>query len=257
MAHQRNASCSFCRKSYRDVGPLVEGPDKVYICLDCAELCLAIVEQEKRRRGQAVDASKLDANLIRDQLARLLPRQQPVAAALSQIIAHRGEIAGRVLLLGSSRSSGILIAKAIAHISNAHFAIGDVDGLATTGKGNVIFDLVTAADFDTAKAARGVVYIGGMERTEGQDAVLKLWESKTWSFAEGVAIDVSGVFFVCAAAFAGTTAAEPSATAADLIARGARSTWASRLTAILPIAPLDDDSLAAVLAHVDLRYLLA
>ena len=34
----RNAFCSFCRKSYRDVGPLVEGPGDVYICGECVEL---------------------------------------------------------------------------------------------------------------------------------------------------------------------------------------------------------------------------
>ncbi len=28
-AQKRNAYCSFCRKSYCDVGPLVEGPDEV------------------------------------------------------------------------------------------------------------------------------------------------------------------------------------------------------------------------------------
>src|SRR5580765_1909408 len=47
----RNAYCSFCRKSYRDVGPLVEGPGDVYICADCIELCQSIIDQEKRRRG--------------------------------------------------------------------------------------------------------------------------------------------------------------------------------------------------------------
>src|SRR6516165_10760674 len=47
----RNAYCSFCRKSYRDVGPLVEGPGDVYICGECIELCQAIIDQEKRRRG--------------------------------------------------------------------------------------------------------------------------------------------------------------------------------------------------------------
>src|SRR3989442_356606 len=46
----RNAFCSFCRKSYRDVGPLVEGPGDVYICGECIELCQQIIEQEKRRR---------------------------------------------------------------------------------------------------------------------------------------------------------------------------------------------------------------
>src|SRR6185503_15810184 len=47
----RNAFCSFCRKSYRDVGPLVEGPGDVYICGECVELCQSIIDQEKRRRG--------------------------------------------------------------------------------------------------------------------------------------------------------------------------------------------------------------
>src|SRR6267143_3177767 len=49
----RNAFCSFCRKSYRDVGPLVEGPGDVYICGECIELCQSILDQEKRRRGGA------------------------------------------------------------------------------------------------------------------------------------------------------------------------------------------------------------
>ncbi len=52
----RNAYCSFCRKSYRDVGPLVEGPGDVYICGECIELCQSIIDQEKRRRGGLQDA---------------------------------------------------------------------------------------------------------------------------------------------------------------------------------------------------------
>ncbi|MFM1996714.1 MAG: ATP-dependent Clp protease ATP-binding subunit ClpX, partial [Planctomycetota bacterium] len=48
---KKNAFCSFCRKSYRDVGPLVEGPGDVYICGECIDLCQSILDQEKRRRG--------------------------------------------------------------------------------------------------------------------------------------------------------------------------------------------------------------
>src|SRR5436190_15452077 len=47
----RNAYCSFCRKSHRDVGPLVEGPGDVYICGECIELCQSIIDNEKRRKG--------------------------------------------------------------------------------------------------------------------------------------------------------------------------------------------------------------
>lgn len=50
---KKNAFCSFCRKSYRDVGPLVEGPGDVYICGECIDLCQSILEQERRRRGAA------------------------------------------------------------------------------------------------------------------------------------------------------------------------------------------------------------
>ena len=48
---KKNANCSFCRKSYRDVGPLVEGPEDVYICGECIDLCQSILDQERRRRG--------------------------------------------------------------------------------------------------------------------------------------------------------------------------------------------------------------
>ena len=43
---KKNAFCSFCRKSYRDVGPLVEGPGDVYICGECIELCTTIIDTE-------------------------------------------------------------------------------------------------------------------------------------------------------------------------------------------------------------------
>ena len=47
----RNAYCSFCRKSYKEVGPLVEGPGDVYICGSCVTLCNSIIEEERARRA--------------------------------------------------------------------------------------------------------------------------------------------------------------------------------------------------------------
>jgi ATP-dependent Clp protease ATP-binding subunit ClpX len=40
----RTALCSFCRKSPEQAGPLVEGPDRVYICSECIDLCQVIVD---------------------------------------------------------------------------------------------------------------------------------------------------------------------------------------------------------------------
>ena len=50
---QPSARCSFCHKDSREVGTLVEGPNRdelgaVYICHDCVELCASILEAEKQ-----------------------------------------------------------------------------------------------------------------------------------------------------------------------------------------------------------------
>ena len=42
-------TCSFCGKTSREVGPMVEGPGEVYICSNCVELCQNIFRQERRR----------------------------------------------------------------------------------------------------------------------------------------------------------------------------------------------------------------
>jgi ATP-dependent Clp protease ATP-binding subunit ClpX len=46
---RRVTTCSFCGKSSREVGPMVEGPSDVYICANCTELCQNIFKQERRR----------------------------------------------------------------------------------------------------------------------------------------------------------------------------------------------------------------
>jgi hypothetical protein len=57
QSDETSAHCSFCRKSFRDVGPLVEGSDtgsgRVFICHDCAELAINILENAHRvQRGE-------------------------------------------------------------------------------------------------------------------------------------------------------------------------------------------------------------
>jgi hypothetical protein len=46
-----NACCSFCLKSRHEVGPLVEGPNRVFICDTCIDLSRSILDQEKLRRS--------------------------------------------------------------------------------------------------------------------------------------------------------------------------------------------------------------
>src|SRR5580765_5222514 len=53
---RRVTTCSFCGKSSRDVGPMVEGPSDVYICANCVDLAHNIIRQEKRKLSSAAPA---------------------------------------------------------------------------------------------------------------------------------------------------------------------------------------------------------
>jgi ATP-dependent protease Clp ATPase subunit len=49
---RQDACCSYCEESYRDVGPLVEGPDLVYICEKCCDEAIA-THNEMKQPGPA------------------------------------------------------------------------------------------------------------------------------------------------------------------------------------------------------------
>ena len=75
---KKNAFCSFCRKSYRDVGPLVEGPGDVYICGECIELCSTIIDTEQRRKDG-------DSNLFQD-----IPTPRDIVARMDEYVIGQG-----------------------------------------------------------------------------------------------------------------------------------------------------------------------
>src|SRR3954464_6583898 len=82
---KKNAFCSFCRKSHRDVGPLVEGPGDVYICGECIDLCQSIIEQERKRRGsgKSKDASTPSPRSIKEKLDQYVIGQGRAKKVLS------------------------------------------------------------------------------------------------------------------------------------------------------------------------------
>ncbi len=181
---KKNAFCSFCRKSYRDVGPLVEGPGDVYICGECIDLCQSILDQEKKRRGTA------------KQLFTAIPSPREIVRHLDQYVigqhhakrvlavavhshykrlnlgAEAGEVEvdkSNILLLGPTGCGKTLLARTLARILDVPFAIGDATTLTEAGYvgedvENLLLKLLNAADFDIEAAQRGVLYIDEIDK---------------------------------------------------------------------------------------------
>jgi ATP-dependent Clp protease ATP-binding subunit ClpX len=182
---KKNASCSFCRKSYREVGPLVEGPDDVYVCGDCIELCQSILEQERRRRG---DPQKLFNKVptpreIVGHLDEYVIGQNQTKRMLSVavhnhykrlMLAAEGDMEveiekSNILMIGPTGCGKTLMARTLAKYLQVPFAIGDATTLTEAGYvgedvENLLLKLLHAADFDVESAQRGIVFLDEIDK---------------------------------------------------------------------------------------------
>ena len=181
---KKNAYCSFCRKSYRDVGPLVEGPGDVYICGECIELCQSILDQERRRRGvpKALFTDIPTPREIKEQLDQYVIDQIRAKKVLSVAVHNHykrlvavddgGEVEldkSNILLIGPTGCGKTLLAKTLARVLNVPFAIGDATTLTEAGYvgedvENILLKLLHAADFDLESAQRGIIYIDEIDK---------------------------------------------------------------------------------------------
>jgi len=182
---KKNANCSFCRKSYREVGPLVEGPDEVYICGECIELCQSILDQERRRRGAPAKlfnrvptpreiveylntyvigqerTKKILAVAVHNHYKRLMATSD----GESDVEIEKSNI----LLIGPTGSGKTLLARTLAKLLQVPFAIGDATTLTEAGYvgedvENLLLKLLHAADFDIEAAQRGIIFIDEIDK---------------------------------------------------------------------------------------------
>ncbi len=181
---KKNAFCSFCRKSYRDVGPLVEGPGDVYICGECIELCQSILDQERKRRGGSKQlftkipspreiVAELENYVIGQDSAKRVLAVAVHSHYKRLLVAddeHDIEIdKSNILLVGPTGCGKTLLARTLARSLNVPFAIGDATTLTEAGYvgedvENLLLKLLHAADFDIEAAQRGILYIDEIDK---------------------------------------------------------------------------------------------
>ena len=183
---RRTKVCSFCGRSGREAGPIVEGPKGVHICANCVDLCHSIIRQEQRRTAQPVFAPNniVPPRQIKEHLDQYVVGQDHAKRVLSVAVhnhykrlAHAGgedesEVEldkSNVLLIGPTGCGKTLMARTLARVLNVPFAIGDATTLTEAGYvgedvENILLKLLQAADFDIEAAQTGIIYIDEVDK---------------------------------------------------------------------------------------------
>lgn len=185
---KKQLCCSFCGKPQDKVRRLVAGPD-VYICDECIELCMDIIEEEFDDAFENQDTEGgcnvplLKPKEILERLSDYVIDQEEAKKSLAvAVYNHYKRInclkdkdddvelqKSNVIMVGPTGCGKTLLAQTLARILKVPFAIADATALTEAGYvgedvENILLKLITAADFDIDKAQRGIIYIDEIDK---------------------------------------------------------------------------------------------
>ena len=177
--------CSFCRRTANQVDQLVAGPEGVFICDECVDICQQIIDEQRNPPTDEVEfhvEHMLSPRQILERLDEYVVGQDQAKRVLSVAVYNHykrvnagGQVDGvdldksNILLIGPTGCGKTLLAQTLARILDVPFCIADATALTEAGYvgedvENILLRLIQAADFDIRRAEKGIIYIDEIDK---------------------------------------------------------------------------------------------